>query len=79
MWSDQIGLWDVVKQNCYEVEFACRLLHSLTRLRPNNSSQNTIKENRETLLEATRNIGPEINAEKTNYMIMSRHPNLGQN
>jgi hypothetical protein len=32
-----------------------------------------------TLLEASRDIGPEINAEKTKYMIMSRHPNSGQN
>jgi hypothetical protein len=40
---------------------------------------NTIKENTETLLEASRNIGLEINAEKTKYMITSRHPNSGQN
>jgi hypothetical protein len=35
----------------------------------------TVKENTETLLEASRDIGLEINAEKTKYMIMSRHPN----
>jgi hypothetical protein len=40
---------------------------------------NTIKENSETLLEASRDIGLEINAEKTKYMIMSHHPNSGQN
>jgi hypothetical protein len=40
---------------------------------------NTIKENRETLLEASRDIGLDINAEKTKYMIMSRYPNSGQN
>jgi hypothetical protein len=42
-------------------------------------SKNTIKENSERLLEASRDIGPEINAEKTKYMIMSRHQNSGQN
>jgi len=40
---------------------------------------NTIKENTETLLEASRDVGLEVNAEKTKYMIMSRHPNSGQN
>jgi hypothetical protein len=40
---------------------------------------NTIKENSETLLEASRDIGVEINAEKTKYMIMSHHLNSGQN
>jgi hypothetical protein len=42
-------------------------------------SVNTIKENTEILLEATRDVSLEINAEKTKYMIMSRHPNSGQN
>jgi hypothetical protein len=42
-------------------------------------SISTIKENSETLLEASKDIGLEINAEKTKYMIMSRYPNSGQN
>jgi len=42
-------------------------------------SINTIKEDTESLLEANGNDDLEINAEKTNYMIMSRYPNLGQN
>jgi hypothetical protein len=43
------------------------------------SSINTIKENNETLLEVSRNVGLEINAEKTKYMIISLHLNSGQN
>jgi sorting nexin-29 len=39
----------------------------------------TIKENTETLLEASRDIGLEINAGKAKYMIMSRYPSSGQN
>jgi hypothetical protein len=30
-------------------------------------------------LEASRDVGLEINTKKTKYMIMSPHPNLGQN
>jgi sorting nexin-29 len=43
------------------------------------NSINTIKENKETVLEVSREIGLDINAEKTKYTIMSRHPNSGQN
>jgi hypothetical protein len=43
------------------------------------NSINTIKEDTETLLGAVRDVGLEINAEKTKYMIMSHHPNSGQN
>jgi hypothetical protein len=42
-------------------------------------SKNNIKENTESLLVASRDVGLEINAEKTKYMIMSHHPNSGQN
>jgi len=42
-------------------------------------SINTIKENTESFLGVSRDVGLEINAEKTKYMIMSRHQNSGQN
>jgi hypothetical protein len=42
------------------------------------NSVNTIKENSETLLEASRDVGLEIKAKKTKYMIMTHHQNLGQ-
>jgi hypothetical protein len=42
-------------------------------------SINTIKENTESLLESSWDVGLEINAEKTKYMIMSHHLNSGQN
>jgi hypothetical protein len=40
-------------------------------------SINTIKGNSETLIEASMDIGLEINAEKTKYMNMSHHLNSG--
>jgi sorting nexin-29 len=43
------------------------------------NSVSPIKKKSETLLEASRDVGLEKNAEKTKYMIMSRHPNSGQN
>jgi hypothetical protein len=43
------------------------------------NSINTIKENTQTFLEASRVVSLEINAEKAKYMIMSHHPNSGQN
>jgi hypothetical protein len=42
-------------------------------------STDTTKDNKESLLKASRDIGLEINAVKTKYMIMSCHPNSGQN
>jgi hypothetical protein len=43
------------------------------------SINNAINEDTETLLEASEDIGLEINAEKTKYVIMSRHPYSRQN
>jgi hypothetical protein len=37
----------------------------------------TIKENTETLIDASKEVGLEINLEKTKYMLLSRHQNAG--
>jgi hypothetical protein len=39
----------------------------------------TIKKNTVTLIDASKEVGPEVNAEETNYMLLSRHQNAGQN
>ena len=41
-------------------------------------SAHTVKENAEALLVATNEIGLEVNADKTKYMVMSRDRNAGQ-
>jgi hypothetical protein len=39
----------------------------------------TIKKNTETLTDASKKVGLEINIEETKYMLVSRHHNVGQN
>jgi hypothetical protein len=39
----------------------------------------TINKNTETLTDASKEVGLEINVEKTKYMLLSRHQNVGQN
>jgi len=39
---------------------------------------NTIKNNTEALLQASREVGLEVNIEKLKYMFMSHHQNAGQ-
>jgi hypothetical protein len=39
----------------------------------------TAKKNTETLIDASKEIGPEVNAEKTKYMLLSNHQNADQN
>ena len=41
-------------------------------------SVHTVKKNAETLVAATKEIGIEVNADKTKYMIMSRDQNAGR-
>jgi hypothetical protein len=37
------------------------------------------EKNRETLIDASKEVGLEINVEKSKYMLLSRHQNAGQN
>jgi hypothetical protein len=39
----------------------------------------TVKKNMETLIDASKEVGLEINVQKTKYMLLSRHQNVGQN
>jgi hypothetical protein len=39
---------------------------------------NIIKKNMETFIEASKEVGLEINVEETKYMLLSRHQNVGQ-
>jgi hypothetical protein len=40
---------------------------------------NTIKKNTETLIDASKEVGIEVNTEKTKYMLLSHHQNARQN
>jgi hypothetical protein len=42
-------------------------------------SIHTIKKNTETLIDASKEVGLEINVDKTKYMLLTRHQNVGQN
>jgi hypothetical protein len=39
----------------------------------------TIKRNTESLIDVSKEIGPEVNVDKTKYMLLPRHQNVGQN
>ena len=47
-------------------------------LQGTDASLHTVKENAEALLVATKEIGLEVNADKTKYMVMSRDRNAGR-
>jgi hypothetical protein len=65
------GLQEINSSKASKKKHICTVLFLLTCV--------FLSINTETLLEASRDVGLEINAKKTKYMIMSHHQNSGQN
>jgi hypothetical protein len=42
-------------------------------------NMDTIKKNTQTLIDVSKEVGLEVNTEKTKYMLLSRHQNAEQN
>ena len=57
---------------------ACGIMHPRCCRPEAGGSAHTVKENAEALLVATKEIGLEVNADKTKYMVMSRDRNAGR-
>jgi hypothetical protein len=56
-----------------------QLLTYADGVNPLGDNIDTIKKNTETLIDASKEIGLEINVEKTKYMLLSRHQNVVRN
>jgi len=67
-----------VKQNGLKLNGTHRLLAYADNVNILGGSVHTVKENEKALVVATKEIGLEINADKTKYMVMSRDRNAGQ-
>jgi hypothetical protein len=62
-----------------ELNGTCHPLVYADDVNPLGDNIDTTKKNRETITDPSKEVGPEVNAEKTKYMLMSCHQNAGQN
>jgi hypothetical protein len=66
-WKNQVGL---------KLSGAHQLLAYTDDVNLLGDNRDTIKKNTETLNDASKEVGLEINVEKTKYMLLSRHQNV---
>jgi hypothetical protein len=74
-----LGLYGDLK-HCFPESKVCLILALLADADDEQllgANMNTLKKNTETLIDACKEVGLEINAEKTKYMLVSRHQNSG--
>jgi len=75
----EYAIWRVqVNQDGLKLNGTHQLLAYADDVNVMGGSIHTLKENAEVLVTATREIGLEVNADKTQYMVMSRDQNAGQ-
>src|SRR5215510_7915785 len=67
-----------VKQDGFKLNVTHQLLAYADDVNILGGSVHTVKENAEALVAATKEIGLEVNADKTKYMVMSREGNAGR-
>ena len=67
-----------VNQDCLKLNGTLQLLAYADDVNILGESVHTVKENVEALLVATKEIGLEVNADKTKYTVMSRDRNAGR-
>ena len=70
--------WVQVSQDGLKVNGTHQLLAYANEVNILGGSIHTLKENTEALVAATREIGLEVSADKTEYMVMSRDQNAGR-
>jgi hypothetical protein len=63
----------------YMLGFVTSLLYYADDVNLLGDNIDTIKRNTQTLIDASKEIGLEVNTEKNKYMLLSRHRNAGQN